>query len=134
MPCWQSRAEAANQRRAEPSGPARLVCVRSSSTTRAWSLGTVCNGERGSHDQLRHAGQLVEIDLRHFVAHFVIVVVQSRRVEHDRNAALRIAVVIAAQVDLLGMIGGIPLAIDREWASERRIDGIDRKSTRLNSS
>ena len=52
--------------------------------------------------------------LRRLVTHLVVVVVQSRREEHDRDPLARVVEMVAALVDVLRVRRRIPLAIDPE--------------------
>ncbi len=51
--------------------------------------------------------------------------------EHDRNALVRIAVVIAPEVDAFRMRRRVPLAIDRKRSRRREIDRVDDRSHHL---
>src|SRR5688500_3819539 len=61
------------------------------------------NSLAGPVHQVRDAGELLVVDLVRFVAHLVIILVEARRHEQHRHTATCIVVMVAAEIDLLGV-------------------------------
>ncbi len=68
-----------------------------------------------------HARQLVELDLRHMIRVGVVVRVQARCEEDDRDALDRVAVVIAPEVELLEIGRVVHLVVERQRLRKRLV-------------
>src|SRR5690349_8635840 len=65
-------------------------------------------------NELRHARELVVVDVLRLVRELMIVAMPTRGEEDDRNSVARILVVIAAAVVLLRMSVGVVLIVEPE--------------------
>src|SRR2546421_6533842 len=92
----------------------RLISFRPRSLVVAnRSVVEVRHAPAGLIEESGDPGHLVELDLRDLVGVHVVIGMEAGREEDDRNAFRGVAVMIAAEVQLLGMVGIVELVVER---------------------